>query len=145
MQLGQRLGHDEYFLAILKLLSARSTCRRRAVGAIIVDGDHKILSTGYNGVPVGFSHCIDRPCPGANDSAGDTSRCMAVHAEQNALLQCSRLDRAATLYVTCTPCFVCAKMIANTPIKRIVCSEEYADSRGVFVFSSAGIKIEIAK
>lgn len=140
-----RLGHDDYFLEILKLLSLRSTCRRRAVGAIIVDEYHHVLSTGYNGVPRGQFHCIDEktPCPGVDDPPGDTRRCHAVHAEQNALLQCSRIDLARTLYVSCTPCFQCAKMIANTNITMVVCLEEYKDADGLEVLRRAGISVSV--
>lgn len=140
-----RLTHDEYFIHILRMAAARSTCVRRAVGAVIVDADHHLLSMGYNGVPRGFEHCIDVPCVGAKDPTGDSSRCMAVHAEVNAVLQCQRLDLAHTLYVSCTPCFSCAKMIANTHIKRIVCLEEYADKAGHDLLTRAGIAVQWAK
>jgi len=126
---------------MLKLVAARSTCIRRKVGAIIVDRDGHVLSTGYNGVPSNFDHCIDVPCAGAIDAPGNTSNCMAVHAEQNALLQCSNLSNAHAMYVSCVPCFVCAKMIANTKISYILTIEQYADSRGRDVLSEAGIGV----
>lgn len=138
-----RLSKDEYYLQMLKLVSARSTCIRRSVGAIITDEDGKVLSTGYNGPPIGFPHCITSPCAGASDVSGDTSKCMAVHSEQNALLQCNDLRRAAIMYCSCTPCFVCAKLIANTKIKRVVCEEAYADTRGLDVLKQADISVEI--
>lgn len=137
-----RPSHDEYFLQMLQLVAARSTCPRRAVGAIIVSGGNHILSTGYNGVPRGVYHCNEtqsseelsrssnliKPmvmCEGKHDQPGDTSRCLAVHAEQNAILQCLDLSRAYTLYCSAVPCFTCAKLIANTPIRRIVALEAY--------------------
>jgi len=135
-----RLSHDEYFLEMLKLVSARGTCGRRQVGAIIVDEEHHVLSTGYNGPPKGLTHCITLPCTGRNDKPGDTTNCIAVHAEQNALLQCSRLDRAFKIYVSCAPCFVCAKMLANTSIKHVVSMENYADARGAAILKAANIK-----
>jgi dCMP deaminase len=138
-----RLSHDEYFLKMLALVAARSTCARRAVGAIIVDANNRILSTGYNGVPKGFVHCIDQPCAGATDAQGDTRRCLAIHAEDNALLQCSRLDLAKTLYVSCTPCFQCAKKIANTHISRIVALTHYHDDDAMWVLRTAGIEVNI--
>jgi len=140
-----RLSHDQYYLAMLKLVAQRSTCVRRAVGAIIVDEKNRVLSTGYNGVPSGFQHCSAiHPCAGALDLSGDTRQCMAVHAEQNALLQCSRLDLAHTLFVSCSPCFTCAKLLANTSIRRVVCLEVYADPLGAFVLEQARVRIVIA-
>lgn len=136
---------DEYHLTLLKHVAGRSTCGRRAVGCIITDEKGHILSTGYNGVPSGFPHCIEEACNGRFDPPGDSSRCLAVHAEQNALLQCSRLDLAHTLYSTCTPCFVCAKMIANTSIQRIVCVQAYADTSGTELLISKGVKIILDK
>lgn len=139
----KRPTRDEYYLQMLKLVASRSTCIRRSVGAIIVDKEGHVLSTGYNGVPRDFDHCIDIPCAGSNDKSGDTSNCVAVHAEQNALLQCSDLDRAHTIYCSCVPCFVCAKMIANTNIDTIVCVEGYADRRGLEVLLIRGCNVYI--
>jgi len=138
-----RVSKSEYFLQILDLVASRSTCKRRAVGAIITDEEGHILSTGYNGVPRGFDHCIDVPCSGAGDRPGDSSNCMAVHAETNALLQCSDLERARILYSTCVPCFGCAKSIANTKIKTVIAKQTYADTRGMDVLLEAGIVVEV--
>ena len=132
-------SHDAYFTQLLALVASRSTCARRAVGAIIVSERQFVLATGYNGVPSGFLHCTDHPCPGALDPSGDTTRCEAVHAEQNALLQCHRLDLAHTLYTNVMPCFTCAKLIANTPIRRVVCAELYSDT-GLSILERAKIK-----
>ncbi len=140
-----RLNRHLYFIEMLKLVAERSTCIRRKVGAIITDNDGHILSTGYNGVPRGFDHCIDTPCNGANDLRGFTVNCLAVHAEQNALLQCSSIRDATILYSSCTPCFVCAKMIANTKISSVFCLEEYADKTGIDVLRRAGIEVQIAE
>ena len=140
----QRLSHDDYYLTMLKLVAARATCARRAVAAIIVDEHFEVLSTGYNGVPRGFTHCIDSPCLGASDPPIDTRRCLAVHAEINALLQCKDLRRAYCIYVSCTPCFECAKAIANTSIQRVVSLEAYSGA-GIAVLQEKGIKTDIAK
>ena len=139
----KRLSKDEYFLEMLKLVAARSTCIRRAVGAIITDEDGHVLSTGYNGVPKGSDHCINNPCAGAADLPGNTSNCLAVHSEQNALLQCSDLPRAHTIYISCIPCFVCAKMICNTGIKKVICVETYADTRGMELLLQSGKYVEV--
>ncbi len=139
-----RLTHDEYYLKMLEIVAARSTCVRRAVGAILVDEKYKVLSTGYNGVPSGFSHCTDVPCLGAQDPSGDSRRCMAIHAEVNVVVQCTRLDLARILYVSCTPCFMCAKMLCNTPVRRIVSTEEYGESDGLNALRQAGIELLVA-
>ena len=142
--MSQRLTHDQYYLKMLDLVAARSTCVRRAVGAIIVDQDFHVLSTGYNGVPRHHPHCIEEPCLGAEDPRGDTTRCFAVHAEINAIMQCADINRAYCMYVSCTPCFECAKAIANTGIRRIVATEVYTGA-GYTMLQVAGVKIEIAK
>lgn len=134
---------DEYYLGMLKLVAGRSTCGRRAVGAILTDKRGHILSTGYNGVPSGAPHCIDQPCPGRFDRPGDTSRCDAVHAEVNCLLQATRLDMGHTMYVSCVPCFTCAKAICNTLIRRIVALEVYADSAGYDKLREHGFEVVI--
>lgn len=138
-----RPSHDDYFLKILELVAARSTCARRAAGAIIVSEHNHILATGYNGVPQHFPHCIESPCEGVEDEPGNSSRCLAVHAEQNAIIQCDRLDLGRTIYVSCTPCFTCAKMIGNTLIRRVVGQETYADRTGLAVLLKAGITVDI--
>lgn len=139
-----RLTHDEYYLQMLDLVSVRSTCGRRAVGAIIVDQKHRVLSTGYNGVPWGRTHCTDEPCAGRYDVAGNNTRCEAVHAEVNAILQCKNLDLAWKIYVTCSPCFSCVKMLCNTAIRTIVCIERYTDVYGLQLLQAQGITLTVA-
>jgi dCMP deaminase len=119
---------ESYFIKMLATVAGRSTCARRAVGAIITDVRGHVLAMGFNGTPSGFDHCVagERTCEGFNDPKGDTRRCLAIHAEQNSLLQCSRLDLAHTIYTSCTPCFTCAKLILNTPIARVIAAEPYA-------------------
>lgn len=138
-----RQPKDDYFLDMLQLIASRATCPRRQVGAIITDVAGHILSTGYNGVPTGVQHCTDLPCPGARGVAGDTATCYAVHAEQNALLQCADLDRARYLYVSCTPCFTCAKMIANTKIRWVISRERYADQAGADLLTCCGVRLAL--
>lgn len=148
--------HD-YYVSLLPLVAARSTCARRAVAAIITDAKGRVLATGYNGVPAGAPHCMERddeggticdvdnpatgivPCAGAKDPPGDTRRCLAVHAEANALLQCVHvLSQAHTLYCSTTPCLECAKLIANTPIQLIFVQEEYVSQEGAELLRSLG-------
>lgn len=135
---------DEYYCSMLKIVASRSTCARRAVGAIITDQRNRVMSMGYNGVPRGLSHCTDEPCAGTWDPPGDSSRCLAVHAEINAMVQCTDLWRARTIYVSATPCFSCAKAIVNTLIERVVCLEEYSEAHGQRLLKLAGVKIFVA-
>lgn len=117
---------DEWAMCMAFLASTRSTCVRRNVGAIIVDDQHHILSTGYNGVPRGAPHCHEQHCPGAFASSGtELDSCMALHAEQNAVTQCSRIERAHTLYTTTKPCMSCMKLLIATPINKIVYYYDY--------------------
>ena len=139
----KRPNPDSYFLDMLKLVGTRSTCIRRQVGAIIVSVDNHVLATGYNGVPRGLVHCIDQPCLGANDESGNSDRCLAVHAEINALLQCQDLTQAFAMFTSVMPCFACAKAIANTSIKKLVCVEGYADTRGQQLMEQCGLRVHI--
>ena len=107
-------------------VAQRATCRRRSVGAILVDEDSHILATGYNGVARGMPHCLDSPCPGVLSRSGEgLDTCEAIHAEQNALLQCREPNRIVTIYVTTAPCATCSKLLLATNCQRIVYVEPY--------------------
>ena len=122
----ERLSKDEYFSDMARLVSRRSTCKRRSVGCVLVNHLGHILATGYNGVPRGHSHCIDTPCAGANLPSGTgLDTCEAIHAEQNALLQCKDVMLIHTAYVTAMPCMTCTKLLLNTGCQRIVYVEPY--------------------
>lgn len=121
-----RASWDEYFMNIAQVVSSRSTCPRKYVGAVVVR-NRLILSTGYNGSIRGMPHCSD---VGHMMEAG---HCVAtIHAEVNAILQAARngvnIDQA-TLYVTASPCWNCFKSSANAGIRRIVYGEFYRDER----------------
>lgn len=134
-----RPSHDQYFLALAKLVSTRGTCSRRNVGCVLVDERRHIIATGYNGVPSGFAHCIDSPCPGASAKSGEgLDLCEAIHAEQNALLQCANVYAIDTVYCTASPCITCLKLLLNTSCKRIVFLEEYPHSRSKELWESCG-------
>lgn len=128
-----RPDFDLYWTSMLPLVAARSTCWRRRVGCILTDVNQKVLATGYNGTPPKKPHCIDLKCEGSDLPSGQGhDSCMAVHAEQNALLQCRNTQEIHTTYVSCSPCMACIKMLAGTSCKRIVFLSEYAhpQSRG---------------
>lgn len=148
--MADRPGRDAYYLEMVAVTAKRSTCPRRAVGAIIVDERGVVLGMGHNGVSRGMTHCSEQTayraeCKGALDPKGDTSRCWAVHAEVNAILQCADIDRARTLYCSATPCFQCAKVIANTGITRVVVAGTYteAEPSGLTVLRAKDIEVEV--
>lgn len=134
-----RISRDAYFIEMARLAARRGTCSRRQVGCVLVDSMHHVMATGFNGNPVGMPHCIETPCEGAGlESGSGLVKCQAVHAEQNALLQCSDVGRIATCYTTASPCVLCLRMLLNTSCYRIVFVEEYphADSKAMWL--SAG-------
>ena len=113
---------DETCLATASIWAERGTCARRKVGCVLVDRQGYILSTGYNGVARSLSHCIDVACKGASEKAGSNTSlylCEAIHAEQNALLQCRNVQEIETCYITCSPCIQCTKLLLQTSCKRI--------------------------
>jgi dCMP deaminase len=121
-----RPTRDELFTAIARLLASRSTCARRQVGCVLADKAGHVLATGYNGPAAGLPHCTEAPCAGAEIATGvGLEVCEAVHAEQNALLQCQDVYSIDTCYVTCSPCLHCAKMLLNTSTRRIAFLDRY--------------------
>jgi dCMP deaminase len=118
---------EQYFTQLLPLLASRGTCVRRQVAAIVTNESGHLLGCGYNGVPAGEIHCLDVPCPGANDPKGNTMRCRARHAEENALMQAgTKLVEASRLYCSCTPCLACSKLITVADkIKKVYALEIY--------------------
>ena len=138
-----RLEIDDYFLKMAELVALRSTCKRRAVGCVLVDTKKHVTATGYNGVPKGFTHCIDYPCKGADAPSGTRlNECKAVHAEMNALLQLSSTD-ILTAYITVTPCFNCAKIFANSNVTRIIAPVWYPQENVAAILEDAAIDVTI--
>lgn len=146
----KRPSWDEYFLTIAYQVSKRSTCLRRRVGAVIVS-ENRILATGYNGPPSGLPHCIDVGClreklgipPGERHEL-----CRGLHAEQNAIIQAAIYGvsiKNATLYSTHFPCSLCAKMIINASISRVVVGEDYPDELAHKFFNEANLPVEVIK
>ena len=142
-----RPGWDEYFMEMAILTARRSTCLRRHVGAVIVRDRH-IVSTGYNGAPRKIEHCAERGgClrEKLNVPSGERHElCMALHAEQNAIIQAATLGQSierGTIYITHQPCVICAKMIINAGITKIIVKEGYPDQLAVDILAEAGLKI----
>lgn len=135
-----RIDKHEYFLRMAELAALRGTCARRKVGCVLVDKNNHVLATGYNGVPQGDRHCIDNPCPGAAHKSGTgLSECQAVHAEQNALLQCHDVQAIQTAYCTASPCVTCMRMLANTGVRAIFYRETYPHHEAFQLANRIGI------
>lgn len=143
-----RPSWDEYFMEMAELTAKRSTCIRRNVGAVIVK-ENRAIATGYNGAPKGLIHCEMRGgCLREKLSVPSGQRhelCMALHAEQNAIIQAASMGNSiegGTIYITHQPCIICAKMIINSGIQRIVVREGYPDELSLELLDEAGIKVE---
>lgn len=138
---------DVYFMTVAVVVATRSTCVRRQVGAVAVK-DNRILATGYNGAPTGLEHCLERGCLREKEGVKSGERhelCRGLHAEQNALLQAAVHGvsiAGATLYATHQPCVLCAKMLVQAGIKRVVFGGDYPDTLAQAIFSEAGVKVE---
>lgn len=137
---------DTYFMDMAKLASRRSSCLRRAVGAVLVK-DRRVLSTGYNGVPSGVTHCEVTGCLRERLGVPSGERhelCRGLHAEQNAIIQAAFHGvsiRDAVLYCTTLPCIICAKMLINAGVRRIVYLEGYADSLTEEMLGEVGMEL----
>ena len=133
-----RPSWDDYFMQITLQVAKRSTCPRATVGAVIVR-DKRILTTGYNGSPTGLPHCTEAGCLMVNDHCVRT-----LHAEQNAIIQGALhgVDvSGSTIYVTHQPCVVCAKMIINAGIERVVYAGHYPDEIACAFLEEAGVEL----
>ena len=121
-----------YFMEIAKIAATRSTCIRRRVGAIAVLND-RILATGYNGAPSGIEHCNERGCIREQLGVKSGERhelCIAVHAEQNVIVSAAKHGVSifgSTIYSTTFPCSICAKMLINCGVSRIIFDDGYPD------------------
>ncbi len=137
---------DEYFMSIAQLVAGRSTCLRRSVGAVIVK-DRRILATGYNGAPAGLPHCEETGCirEKLNVPHGERHElCRGIHAEQNAIIQSANYGTGisgSAIYTTHHPCSVCAKMIINAGINRVISADGYPDELASELLAQAGIPV----
>lgn len=147
----QRPSWDEYFLKLVSVVGSRGTCDRGRSGCVIVK-DKRILCTGYVGSPIGTKHCdeIGHEMHTVTHESGEQTRhCIrTTHAEQNAIANAARFGVAlegGTLYCHMTPCYVCAKMIINSGIKRVVCNLDYhAGGRSKEIFKESGVEFVLA-
>lgn len=157
-----RPSRHQWAMDLAVLTGKRSTCCRRQVGCVLLNSRGHVLATGYNGVAAGLPHCnevdpviwninktspIDDPkqmypqaCAAAFAPSGtQLDGCQAIHAEQNAMLQCKDVYQIHTVYVTASPCITCTKLLLNTSCERIVFLEEYPHNEARELWQSAGL------
>ncbi|MFO7651073.1 MAG: cytidine/deoxycytidylate deaminase family protein [bacterium] len=141
-----RKSWDRYFIDIARLVSERSTCLRRRVGAVLVR-EKRILCTGYNGAARGLPHCDEAGCLRDKLGIPPAERievCRGIHAEQNALVQAATFGvsvSGAMLYCTHSPCVTCAKMLINAGITEFVVAEPYPDDFAAEMVKQAGVVV----
>jgi dCMP deaminase len=141
---------DEYFMELADTIGHRATCDRGRSGCVIVK-DKRILTTGYVGSPMGAKHCDEvghEMHKVVHDDGRETMHCIrTIHAEQNALIQASRVGvslQGGTLYCTMTPCYTCAKLIINAGIIRVVAKQDYqAAVQTKRIFKETKVKLDI--
>ena len=134
----KRPSWDEYFLKVAMLVSERATCPRMHCGCVLVR-DKQILSTGYNGSVPGEPHCEDEGCRVADNHCIRT-----IHAEMNAILQCSShgvSTRDSVAYVTNMPCTNCAKALIAAKVKEVVIFSDFHDTLAEEFFATSGVKL----
>lgn len=142
----ERPDWDNYFMDIALTVTRRASCLRRRVGALLVQ-DRRILATGYNGAPSGLPHCAETGCLRQQLGVPSGERqelCRGLHAEQNAIIQAALHGVAvtgATLYCTLEPCIVCAKMLINAGVVRVVFLGNYPDRMAADFLSQAGVEM----
>lgn len=150
-----RPSRDQWAMDMAVLTSKRATCLRRQVGAVLLNERGHVLATGYNGVAAGQPHCnhhdpsyhLDgghpHACHGWKAPSGtNLDACQAIHAEQNAMLQCKDVYSIHTCYVTVSPCVTCTKLLLNTSCQRIVFLEPYPHSDAQKLWEGAGRRWE---
>ena len=141
---------DKRFMEMAQVIAGWASCyqENRKIGAVIVK-NKRIMTTGYNGAPAGVKTCVERgEClrRKMNIPSGQRQElCYAVHAEQNAIIQAAKLGVSidgATLYCTHQPCVMCAKMIVNSGIVRVVYQEGYPDEFSLEILKEGGVLLE---
>jgi len=141
-----RPAWDDYFMKITQDVAERATCVKRKVGAIIVMGN-RILSSGYNGAPKGLKHCAEVGCirKEMNIPSGQRHElCRGLHAEQNAIIQAAVYGvkiEGATMYCNYQPCVICAKMMINAGIVKLVYAGGYPDELAMQMMKESAIEI----
>ena len=146
--MNERPNWHQYFMDMAFLVSKRSTCLRRKVGAIIVI-ENQIISTGYNGAPKHVRHCSETGCLRVQKKVPSGERhelCRGVHAEQNAIVQAAVNGICianGSMYCTNQPCSICAKLIINSEIKTVYIAETYEDKLALEMLAEADINLNL--
>ncbi|MEN6460199.1 MAG: cytidine/deoxycytidylate deaminase family protein [Syntrophomonas sp.] len=141
-----RPGWDQYFLELADLVASRSTCLRRQVGAVLVK-EERIIATGYNGAPRGLRHCLELGCLREEQGIPSGQRyelCRGVHAEQNAIINAAYYGistREAVIYCTNQPCIICARMIINAGIIKVIHRGDFNDQLSLDFMQEAGLEV----
>lgn len=155
-----RLGFNSWAMALSLVTSERSTCCRRQVGCVLTNKMGHVIATGFNGVAAGMAHCNDyveqeeefengvphnlvkyyaNACEGANSPSGtNLDGCKAIHAEQNALLQCKNPYEIKNCFVTTSPCITCVKLLLNTTCQNIYFLDSYPHSEARELWEGSG-------
>ncbi|KAI2638931.1 cytidine deaminase-like protein [Hypomontagnella submonticulosa] len=142
-----RPSWDSYFMSLASLAAHRCNCMKRAVGCVLVDSKHHVISTGYNGTPRHLLNCGEGGCPRCNSgesSGASLSTCLCLHAEENALLEAGRerIRDGSILYCNTCPCLTCSIKIVQVGISEVVYSQGYSmDTDTAQVFRNAGVKL----
>lgn len=142
----KRPDNDTYFMGMAELVSTRSTCLRRRVGAVVVK-EKRVLSTGYNGAPKGLKHCKEVGCVREQNNIEPGTRhelCRGVHAEQNAVIQAAYFGvsiKDGTIYSTAFPCVLCSKILVNAGIREVVYKDDYIDDLSKAILDESKVKV----
>lgn len=135
----------DYFFGIAKVVSSKSTCPSRQVGAVLVDPVTKFIkTTGYNGAPRGMEHCGDE-CR-SRTSGTDWHKCKAIHAELNVIISAAASGTrtmGSWLFMTTTPCVFCARVIINAGIDHVLATSAYPQPEAIELLKSAGVKVTV--
>ncbi len=132
-QAPDRIPLEEVYMRMAEELAKRSTCARLQVGSVITTGDlTQVLGIGYNGNARGLPNRCDSDQPG---------NCGCIHSEQNALIKAGAQLPGKVMFVSASPCVMCAKMIINTNVARVYYREAYRDPAGLDVLRQAGVEV----
>jgi dCMP deaminase len=140
---------DDVYMQVADIVASRATCVRRKVGAVLVKENH-MVGSGYNGAVVGAAHCDSAGCTREQNNIPSGERyeeCSSVHGEANAIIQAAihRTGiKGATLYINYPPCFMCARMIVNAGIVKVVYrpAKEGDFSKSIHILKEGGVQVE---